>query len=250
MNLLNPQDWLRAIRNPVVLTGLAVDLAPVYAVIMWGWGAAPLVMLYWIENVIAGVMTLPRLLISGANFGVGGVFAGLFMSAFFVFHYGLFCAVHGTFLMVFVAMSEDGGQSLQAAPMMDMLGMIGASLRLGRNMDLMIGLIVGWQVFVLFYQFIFKGDWRRTNPMAEMFAPYGRIVILHFGIFAGAGALFLLGDPMLGVLLLIVFRAIWGVHINSKQRSDGLPGMDASKYDFGKLLKTGDATPDPPERLP
>ena len=44
--------------------------------------------------------------------------------------------------------------------------------------------------------------------MAEMFAPYGRIVVLHFGIFAGAGALFLLGQPMVGVLALILFRAV------------------------------------------
>jgi hypothetical protein len=36
--------------------------------------------------------------------------------------------------------------------------------------------------------------------MAEMFAPYSRIVVLHIGIFVGAAALFLLGQPMLGVL--------------------------------------------------
>jgi hypothetical protein len=31
--------WVRALRNPIVLTGLAVDLAPIYAVLAWGWSA-------------------------------------------------------------------------------------------------------------------------------------------------------------------------------------------------------------------
>jgi hypothetical protein len=247
MNLLNANDWARAIRDPVVLTGIAVDLAPVYAVVAWGWGAAPLVMLYWVENVIAGVMTLPRIIISGARFGAVGGFAGLFMSAFFIFHYGLFCAVHGTFLFVFVAATNHAVPGIENVPVMDIPGMVGAALTIAPHMDLVFGLIVGWQAFVLLYQFILKGDWRQTNPAEEMFAPYSRIVVLHIGIFAGAGALFLLGDPMVGVLALIFFRAVWGVYINARGGRAGLFATATGKIDFEKMLKTGDGTPDDPD---
>ena len=65
--------------------------------------------------------------------------------------------------------------------------------------------------------------------MAEMFAPYGRIILLHFAIFAGAGALFLLGEPMIGVRGLIALRALFGVVTNSK-------GVFAFETDFNKSL--------------
>ncbi len=50
-----------------------------------------------------------------------------------------------------------------------------------------------------------------------MTAPYGRVIVLHIGIFAGAGALILLGDPMIGVLALILLRVIWGIHVNMNE---------------------------------
>jgi hypothetical protein len=213
--LLNPAYWARALSRPIVLTGLVIDLLPVLGVIVWGWGAAPLVLLYWLENVIAGVMTIPRLVISGASYGGIGLAVGAGLSAFFVFHYGMFCLVHGTFLFAFISMSGDtpfAGED----PFMDIFGMVGAALASAPHVDWMVLLIFAFQVLLFLNDFIIRGEWKNTNPMAEMMAPYGRIIVLHIGIFAGAGALFLLGQPMVGVLALIVFRAIWGIVTNSK----------------------------------
>src|SRR5262245_9956056 len=88
--LLAPAYWARALSNPLVVVGLIVDLLPLYAVIAWGWNAVPLVMLYWMENIVAGVMTIPRIVVSSLRFGIGGLLGGIFLSAFFVVHYGLF----------------------------------------------------------------------------------------------------------------------------------------------------------------
>lgn len=211
--LLDPAYWARALRNPLVLAGLAIDLIPIYAVLVWGWTAAPLVMLYWLENVVAGVMTLPRILLAGAAFGWRGVIMALFFCAFFTFHYGLFCFVHGIFLQVFMMMSPGWQERQTAGPafMDDPVGLIGGALTAGPNMIWIVGAGAALQVVLLIWQFGVRGEWKTTNPMAEMFAPYPRIIVLHIGIFAGAGALFLLGEPMIGVLGLIIFRALWGV---------------------------------------
>lgn len=213
-NLFNPMSWVRALRQPLVLIGLAVDLFPIYGVIAFGWNAIPLVMLYWMENIIAGVLTIPRIFISSATFGLGGVALGAFLCVFFVFHYGLFCAVHGSFLMVFTAFGE-GATFEQPPVMMDIPAMFRFGMNSAPHVDYFVYAIIAFQVLVFLWEFIIKGEWKETTPMAEMFAPYGRIIILHFGIFAGAGALFLLGQPMVGVLALIVFRAVYGVVINS-----------------------------------
>lgn len=223
--------WVRALRNPIVLTGLAVDLAPIYGVLAWGWSATPLVLVYWTENVISGVMTLPRIFISGASYGWKMMPISLFLCAFFVVHYGMFCAVHGTFLMVFAVAGDaiHGG----AAPslgffdsvMMNIPGMIRVAIASGLHVDWLLGAIIAWQVIVFMWEFILKGGWKRTNPMVEMFSPYGRIIILHFGLFAGFGALLLLGQPMIGVLGLILFRAIYGILTNDR-RANPMPAAE------------------------
>ncbi len=214
-NLFNPASWARALTQPLVLIGLAVDLFPIYGVIAFGWNAVPLVMLYWMENIIAGVLTIPRIFISGASFGPLGIALGLFLSAFFVFHYGMFCAVHGTFLMVFVSMGE-GTIANQPPIMMDIWAMFQFGLTSAPHVDYFVYAIIAFQVLVMVWEFGIKGEWKESNPMAEMFAPYGRIIVLHLAIFGGAFALFALGQPMIGVLALILFRAVYGVITNSR----------------------------------
>jgi len=215
--LLDPAYWGRAIRNPVVLAGLLIDLIPIYAVIAWGWTAAPLVMLYWLENVVTGVMTLPRILLSGAAFGWRGLIAGAFFSAFFTFHYGLFCFVHGIFLQVFTSISSAWSESPDTVTSFpdSPLALVESALRSAPHMMAVVAAGVALQVVLFAWQFVGKGEWKTTNPMVEMFAPYPRIVVLHIGIFAGAGALFILGEPMIGVLALIIFRALWGILAHS-----------------------------------
>jgi len=211
--ILNPVAWGRALRRPLVLTGLAVDLFPIYGVIAFGWNAVPLVMLYWMENIIAGMMTLPRIFLAGASFGFRGVIAGLFLCGFFFIHYGLFCAVHGSFLIAFIGFSEGGLQ--QVLPdVMDVTAMFAFGLRAGAHIDWFIFSIIAFQLLVFVFVFVLRREWTNTTPAAEMIAPYGRIVVLHFGIFAGAAALFILGQPMIGVLALIVFRSLFGIISN------------------------------------
>lgn len=232
--LFDPGYWSRALTQPVVWLGLLIDLMPIYGVLAWGWTAVPLVLLYWMENIVAGVMTIPRLVISGASYGAIGLFAGLVLSAFFVFHYGLFCMVHGTFLMGFASFSafSEGNGSMSNVPIMDPSGMFEYSLNSGLHVDWMLYAIIAFQVVVFVWEFIIKGEWKNSNPMAEMFAPYGRIIVLHFALFLGAGALFLLGQPMIGVLGLILFRAIWGIITNAGR--SGVPlGIES---DFTKSL--------------
>lgn len=252
-NLFNPMSWVRALQRPLVLAGLAVDLFPIYGVIAFGWNAVPLVMLYWMENIIAGVMTLPRIFISGATFGIGGMAMGAFLSVFFVFHYGLFCAVHGTFLMAFIAMG-DGSFAEQEPMMMDVFGMFNFGMNSGLHVDWFVYAIIAFQILVFIWEFMLKGEWKNTNPMVEMFSPYGRIIVLHFAIFAGAGALFLLGQPIIGVLALIAFRAIYGVITNSPDVFGFESGMDkalkaaSGREYFEKAMRGQDPNKKPDER--
>ncbi len=201
--------WQRAIRDPVILSGLCVDFLPIFAVLFMGWGALELVLLYWLENVVIGFVTLSRIFISG--FGQGKVstsFHSIFFGAFFTIHYGGFCLAHAMALLSLIGSGQelfvaDGGEVASALSMQSFLGLA-----------FILVAIILWQFYMHVVEFIRRSEYLKTDPGNELFAPYGRIVVLHIAIFAGVFAMEKYGEPMIGVLALILFRAAFGIVMN------------------------------------
>ena len=210
---LQPAALAETYRDPVSWAILAVDLFPIYAVLQLGWDARALVFLYWLENLIIGGVTLLRMIASSTNYGPLGVGTLIFFGPFFTVHYGMFCFVHGIFLAV---LGSAGG--LNEADFMGPVGLVQFALATGQHMVLFAGAIVALQLFLYVRDFIARGQFRETDVASEMMRPYGRIVLLHIGIFVGFGVMLLLGQPMLGILGLILLRALWGMYQSYKRR--------------------------------
>lgn len=223
---LDPELLSRTYRDPLALFGLIVDLLPVCAVLFLGWGAAPLVFLYWLENLVIGVMTELRMLTVGIFNGIATLIGAIFMCAFFTFHYGMFCFVHGIFL---VALSS-GLNDTAAGPLGDGFpgidGLITYMLGSAPGMVMILALILAFNLSVYLIDGVLRGELRDRDLAEEMGAPYGRIIVVHIGIFAGFGAMMALGEPMLGVLGLILLRVIWGVFLAVRRRLRLEDGID------------------------
>lgn len=204
----DPGELERAYRDPVSLASLGVDLLPLVAVFLFGWGATPLVALYWLENLVIGVFTLFRMIGSAAG-AIVNLAVALFMGPFFFVHYGAFCFGHGVFLHAFATNGGDLPGPLE---------LIGWALGTAPQMYLFVGAIVGVSVLHYAFDFIGRGEFRRTNPAAEMFPPYGRIVTLHVAIILGAAVAFSLNEPLAGVLLLILIRVVFGIVMTVMRR--------------------------------
>lgn len=214
--LLQISYWQAVLRNPAAATGLAVDLAPIFAVVMWGWGAAPLLLLYWLENLVIGFATAGRMLMAAiGKHGPGGLFSAAFLIGFFTFHYGIFCLAHGGLLLEFLGAEEamSGPDDIVAF----IWQLVQTALTFGAHMDWILAMIAAWHAMML-AEYVWRGEWKGADPQHEMFAPYGRIVLLHMGVFVVGGALQFLGDPMIGVIALVVARALWGLHMNMRPR--------------------------------
>jgi len=216
LSFLNPNTLARTYRDPIAWAILAVDLFPVWAVMTLGWGAAPLVFLYWLENLIVGAVALARMIASSMKESPVGLIAMGFVGPFFIFHYGMFCFVHGVFVSVFAQMSSETGN---VGDFPSPFSLIEQALLSGANMPTFILAIIALQVFLFFQDFIGRGQYRETTIEKEMTAPYGRIVVLHIGIFAGAFAMAAIGEPLWGILGLIGLRALWGVFLTVRRRS-------------------------------
>jgi len=200
---LDPSEVARAYRDPLSWVSLGVDLLPIIAVFAFGWGATPLVALYWLENLVIGAFTIFRM-IGTALASVVSLAMSVIMVPFFFFHYGMFCFVHGVFVRVFA-----GGEGV--GDTMDPLSLIRWALGTAPEMIWFVAAIAAVSVLYYLVDFIGRGEFRTSNPQAEMFSPYGRIVTLHIAIILGAGVAFTLDEPLLGVLLLIFIRVVFGI---------------------------------------
>jgi hypothetical protein len=197
-------DPQRVLRDPAALATLAVNLLPLFGVIAWGWNLSVLVVLYWIENVILGVAALGKIIASGFAINpIVGIGTAGFMGPFFVVHYGMFCAVHGIFVLaLFGNTFPDQGFTPDQLPQMVL-----QSANMAPNMIYVVGAFAALKAGLLLWWLI-RGDAARSSPSAEMGAPYGRIIFMHFAIFAGAFAMMGLGQPLLGVAALVVLKTV------------------------------------------
>jgi len=213
LNFLDPNTLSRTYRDPMAWVILAVDLFPIWAVLTMGWGAAPLVFLYWLENVILGAVALMKMLATSMKEHPIGAVGMLFLGPFFIVHYGMFCFVHGIFVNVFANLNSGTDPGFLSP-----WGLIEAALQSAPNMTLFVVAIIAVQIFLFVQDFMLGGGYKRTTVDKEMMAPYARIIVLHIAIFAGAFAMASIGEPMWGMLALIGLRVLWGVLLTVRRR--------------------------------
>lgn len=188
---------------PLVLA-IGLNLIPVIGVLVWGWSAFALIVLYWIENLVIGVRTLASMLANAAVAGGVNWLGAAFFGAFFTLHYGIFCFGHGVFVMALF------GGSFYGESIIDLGGAVGALFATQANLALGFASIVAWQA-VQFFRFFASGEVRRTNLLELMGAPYPRIVVLHLSIIFGGFVLMLLNQPVGGILVLALIKMAYDV---------------------------------------
>ena len=180
-------------RPAALATVVVVNLIPVFGVRFLGWDAAEILILYWAENVVLGLLTLPRL-IAASKGGAQGVFFALF----FLIHYGLFCLGHLTFALLIVGDFTDEAGGLYA-PLLVLLRQPSFQWALA-----------GMAVMNLITQareWWLPGLWRTADPRTEMFKPYGRLFVLHMTVLFGSAVVMMLDAPVGAILVLCLLKA-------------------------------------------
>lgn len=207
---IDPELLLRTYRDPLAMLSLVADLLPIVGVILFGWGAVPLVALYWLENLVIGGFNILRMLATGLV-GPARMAGALFMSGFFTVHYGMFCFVHGVFLRSFDA---NSGSSVMETP----VALVNWALSSGQSLPVFVLAIIAVNGAYYVVDFLGKGQYQRENVGKLLFEPYGRIMTLHIAILLGGGLAVAMGEPLLGVLLLIILRVVFGIGLSVLRR--------------------------------
>lgn len=218
-----------------VIALIASNCIPLIGVALFGWRVFDIVFLYWLENVIIGIFNAIKMItcmpgeLDKSLLASQSIFSSeqneemlrkaklddddetpaafhaqkLFLVPFFCVHYGIFCLVHGVFIVVLL--SGDGVFSGGGAP--DPFESAGEQLGQFWILIAVLGLVAS-HLTSYFANFIGKGEYRKTHPIVLMISPYGRIIVLHVAIIASAFLSIAFGSPV-WMLVLLVFGKIW-----------------------------------------
>ena len=231
-----------------VLVLIAFNLVPLVGVLIGRWNVATLLVLYWVENGIVGVLNLPKILLAegtarpatstagpgtatGTASPVGPASRGL-VAAFFLVHYGLFWVVHGIFvwtLPTFAAL-RDGAATLIPGNPGSLGGPLGGPLApLGgltpvaaTGVD---GSAVAWGAIALaishgvsfVVNYLGRGEYRKVSPQEQAWRPYTRLILLHVAIIVGGLVSFMLGSPLGSIVVLVLLKTALDVVFHRRE---------------------------------
>lgn len=230
---------MRSLPSSLVL--IVANLAPIGGVLWLDWSVYEILLLYWTESVVIGVINVLRMaanqsenLLAGfslgrfslARFSPAGTEAPTavmfeaagtllparrsikaFMIPFFMIHYGVFCFGH---LSAVVGIFSGPGLSEnlldRIPPATEYLFWVAVAF------------IFLSHLFSFVVNYLGKGEYRRTGLVALMQRPYGRIVVMHLTIIVGAGLIIWLGNPLAMLLALVGVKIGFDLKLHNRER--------------------------------
>ncbi|MBG86991.1 MAG: hypothetical protein CMO80_08855 [Verrucomicrobiales bacterium] len=184
-------------------------ILPLGGAIFAGWDVGSILMVYWAENVVVGAYNLLKFCMAQSGTGKWNA-TGLPLIPFFIVHYGIFCTVHGAFVMML------GNRGFPNGPFA-VLGEVGS-----KEMILpVLGLVISHGVSFV-QNYVIRGEYKTTTPGQLMAKPYGRIIVLHVVILFGGFVTMLLKSalPVLALLVIIKIAIDLAMHTASHRRDD------------------------------
>lgn len=211
---------------------VAVNLIPIAGVLLFDWRVFDILMLYWVENLVIGVVNVMRMVacsksvesgVFGAAldsvpdeqrvaFSKAGSFMRLILIPFFVLHYGMFCFGHLSAIMFSFA-PDSGRQSAYEL-------FFGQSFNAAILSPLWIGVaaISASHLYSFFSNFLGGGEYTRVSLTQMMQRPYGRIIALHVAIIAGGALVQYLGAPVYMLVVLVIVKTSMDLQLHRAER--------------------------------
>ncbi|WP_371398456.1 DUF6498-containing protein [Fretibacter rubidus] len=196
---------------PIILL-VAANLVPLIGLFAFGWTVNSILVVYWVESVIIGILNIPRILAAGSGPKINGVpsqhgksLGGkIFLSLFFTVHFGGFCAAHAAFLGSLFEAGPEFAQLLSGGPL------------------LWTAAVFLFSHSVSFVMRLSRGEFVSKNPQAQLFAPYGRVMIMHMTVLFGGFAMQSFGAPIAALILLIALKTIvdLGAHLRETRKAE------------------------------
>jgi hypothetical protein len=248
-------------RSRSAIALVAANAIPLLGVVFFGWSLWTILVLYWVENGIVGFWSVPKILLADGSItsGIQGLQSrasvawapiGLGLprvargaiAIFFLIHYGAFWIGHGvlvfvlpTFLGASSAITGPGGLTID--PSTGLPFVVPAAQDGGFGEIVWSSVAIGAVALFLshgasfLFTYLGSGEFRRTSAIAQMAAPYGRVVVLHLTIIFGAFAITLIGAPIAALVVLVILKTALDLrfHLASHRPATQTPEGELSR---------------------
>ena len=197
-----------ALSRPGAWWVVASNAIPVIGVLLFGWSAFPLLVFYWIENVVVGAFNVLKILISGFTKSGAALYWAVPMAVFFTLHYGIFCIVHGYVLIGMLTIAEITMTNVEPdSHAFELLPRVMKALVEDQDLAWSVVGLIAIQLGAFILLWLWSGKWRESDPVRQVFEPYGRVIVLHLTLFFAAIPVVLIGQPQFAVFMLAVMKS-------------------------------------------
>ncbi len=211
--------------NMPLLALVIANMAPIYGVVVFGWDAFYIVLLYWAENLIIGFFNILKMAFARVECPIFHL-GKLFMIPFFIIHYGGFSAIHGIFIFLIFGKSE-GGRALELGRHAWPCFLIFVQLLIGiiwhcwttvpNDMKYAMGALFLSHGVSFVRNYLIAGEYKTSRPKNLMGQPYSRVVVMHLAIIAGGFLSFSIGSPAGVLIVLIVLKTIIDIKLHLRE---------------------------------
>ena len=246
--------WYRVASSTGAVVALIVANAiPLFGAIFFGWNVWMILIVYWLENGVVGFFNVLKILraegpadptsdwrMNGKPMAAVGR-AGI--AGFFVIHYGLFWFVHGIFVLtmpLFAGMGNGFSTVERFGPgdgefvdgVFVPFPTAGTDMTSGFEPGAILLAVAALAIshgVSFWFNYLGRGEYRRTSPAAQMFVPYGRLIVLHITIIIGGMAIAFTGAPAAALAILVVLKTLMdmGFHLAEHRKRSVPPGTVA-----------------------
>ena len=202
---------------------IGANLIPFIGIFFFHWDVRFIVLLYWIENLIAGFYNILKMALLKMDQGAGNL-GKLFTISFFCIHYGGFCAVHGLFLSVFFKIG-DGSAPFGAGhnwwgPLVfvQLLFSVIAKIWASRPPEMIwavLGLTISHGVSFV-ENYILGQEYKNSSLKKLMHQPYQRIIVMHIAILFGGILVMQLNSPLPLMIILVLLKIFFDLRLHKK----------------------------------
>lgn len=177
---------------------VGANLIPLVGVLLLGWDVLSVLVMYWLENGLIGLLNIARMALAAGPAGGGplaatGAASKVVLIPFFAVHYGIFWAVHGVFVFALPSFAAAAVEGSAAVVSRDVVTVGALALAISHGAS-----------FVLNY--LGRGEYRTATVGGLFVAPYGRVVVLHLTVLLGGFVALGAGSPVALVALLVILK--------------------------------------------
>ncbi|POG53889.1 DUF6498-containing protein [Haloferax marisrubri] len=241
------------VSSPVALAALVVaNLVPLVGVVWFDWSLKALLVAYWLESGVVGLLNVPKILAaSGRGDGGSSINATINgrqvdlsppddprdgfhlypsnvpIAGFFAMHYGIFWVVHGVFVWSFDSFAVGAG-AVGGVPLGAVLLAAGATV-----------LSHGGSFAV---NFVGREEYRSVSPGAQMSEPYRRVIVLHLTIILGAFLVAASGAPAAALVVMVVVKTALDAGAHLREHARAKKRANRPEEPVGERIEVGDAS--------